>query len=58
MESHGQAGQVQVSEVTKNLLAGKYDFQPVGVIDIKHSAPMPTYLLLRKPPGETCLSKA
>ncbi len=49
MESHGQPGHVQVSEVTKNLLADKYDFQPVGVIDIKHSAPMPTYLLQRKP---------
>lgn len=49
MESHGQPGHVQVSEVTKGLLAGKYDFKPMGVIDIKHSAPMPTYLLQRKP---------
>lgn len=48
MESHGQPGHVQVSEVTKNLLSDKYDFQPMGVIDIKHSAPMPTYLLQRK----------
>ena len=52
MESHGQPGHVQVSEVTKKLLEAKYDFQPMGVIDIKHSAPMPTYLLLqRKPAG-------
>jgi adenylate cyclase len=49
MESHGRQGHVQVSEVTKNLLGNKYDFQPMGVIDIKHSAPMPTYLLQRKP---------
>ncbi len=49
MESHGKPGQVQVSEVTKNLLGDKYDFQPMGVIDIKHSAPMATYLLQRKP---------
>ena len=48
MESHGKPGHVQVSEVTKSLLAGKYDFQPMGLIDIKHSAPMPTYLLQRK----------
>ena len=52
MESHGQPGQVQVSEVTKKLLEAKYDFQPMGVIDIKHSAPMPTYLLLRRQPAK------
>ncbi len=52
MESHGQPGHVQVSEVTKNLLSDKYDFQPMGVIDIKHSAPMPTYLLLQRKPAK------
>jgi adenylate cyclase len=51
MESHGQPGQIQVSEVTKKLLDGKYDFQPMGVIEIKNSAPMPTYLLQKKPAG-------
>ena len=48
MESHGQAGFIQVSEATKKLLEDKYDFKPMGVIDIKHSAPMPTYLLGQK----------
>ncbi len=48
MESHGQPGQIQVSEATKQLLEGKYDFEPVGVIPIKNSQPMPTYLLQRK----------
>jgi len=48
MKSHGQPGHVQVSEVTKKLLEAKYDFQPVGVIDIKHSVPMPISLLPRK----------
>jgi adenylate cyclase len=48
MESHGQPGQIQVSEATKKLLDGKYDFQPVGVIPIKNSPDMPTYLLQRK----------
>ena len=48
MESHGRPGCVQVSEVTKKLLEGKYDFEPMGVTEIKNSAPMPTYLLLRK----------
>jgi len=37
-----------VSEATKKLLEGKYDFSPVGVIEIKNSSPMPTYLLNKK----------
>lgn len=48
MESHGKPGHVQVSEATKRLLEHKFDFQPVGVIEIKNSAPMPTYLLQRR----------
>lgn len=48
MESHGQPGKIQVSEATKQLLEGKYEFTPVGVIEIKNSSPMPTYLLGRK----------
>jgi adenylate cyclase len=48
MESHGQPGQIQVSEVTKRLLESKYDFEPVGVIPIKNSQAMPTYLLRRR----------
>jgi len=52
MESHGRPGYVQVSEVTKKLLEDKYLFEPMGVIDIKHSAPMPTYLLLERKPAK------
>lgn len=48
MESHGQPGRIQVSEATKKLIEGKYEFTPVGVIEIKNSSPMPTYLLARK----------
>jgi adenylate cyclase len=48
MESHGQPGKIQVSEATKKLLEGKYEFSPVGVIEIKNSSPMPTYLLNKK----------
>ena len=53
MESHGRPGYVQVSEVTKKLLEDKYLFEPMGVIDIKHSAPMPTYLVLQRKPAVT-----
>jgi len=49
MKSHGQPGHVQVSEVTKKLLEAKYDFQPVGVIDIKRSVPMPISSCREKP---------
>jgi adenylate cyclase len=48
MESHGRPDCVQVSEVTKKLLEGKYDFEPMGVTEIKNSTPMPTYLLKRR----------
>ncbi|MBI2812685.1 MAG: response regulator [Opitutae bacterium] len=48
MESHGQPGKIQVSEATKKLIEGKYEFTPVGVIEIRNSSPMPTYLLARK----------
>ncbi len=48
MESHGQPGQIQISEITMKLLGNKFDFQAQGKIDIKNSAPMPTYLLLQK----------
>jgi adenylate cyclase len=48
MESHGQAGQIQISEATMKLLGNKFNFEPQGEIDIKSSTPMPTYLLLKK----------
>ncbi len=51
MESHGRPGHIQVSEVTRQLLEGKYDFEPMGLIEIKNSNPMPTYLLQKKPAG-------
>ncbi len=45
MESHGQPGQIQISEITMNLLGNKFAFQSQGEIDIKSASPMPTYLL-------------
>jgi len=47
MESHGQPGQIQISEVTMQLLANKFEFEPQGEIEIKNSGPMPTYILRR-----------
>ena len=48
MESHGQAGKVQVSEITRKLLGDKFLYEPLGEIDIKHSSRVPAYLLRQK----------
>lgn len=48
MESYGQPGRVHVSEATKNLLAGQYDFEPVEQIEMKYVGPRQTYFLKRK----------
>jgi class 3 adenylate cyclase len=45
MESHGQPGEIQISEATMKLLGRKFEFNPQGEIDIKNSVRMPTYLL-------------
>jgi adenylate cyclase len=52
MESHGQPGKIQISEITMKLLGDKFEFLPQGNIDIKSSVPMPTYLLQRKATGK------
>jgi guanylate cyclase len=45
MESHGIAGEIQVTEEVFNRLNGRYDLQPRGTIEVKGKGPMPTYLL-------------
>jgi class 3 adenylate cyclase len=45
MESHGIPNEIQVTEETRNLLAGKYTFEDRGFVDIKGKGPMRTYLL-------------
>lgn len=51
MESHGRPDRIQVSEATRQLLGHRYSFEPVGVIEIKNAAAMPTYLLHRSSAG-------
>jgi class 3 adenylate cyclase len=48
MESHGQPGKIQISEITMKLLGDKFEFEPLGKIDIKNLTPVPAYLLRRK----------
>lgn len=45
MESHGQAGEIQVTESTKLKLEHLFRFTPRGPIQIKGKGPVPTYLL-------------
>ena len=45
MESHGRPGMIQISEATKRLLEGRYQFNPVGLLELKNTRPMQTYLL-------------
>lgn len=48
MESHGQTGEIQISESTRLLLGDKFAYEPLGLIEIKNSEAMPAYLLRKK----------
>ncbi|HTL69245.1 MAG TPA: adenylate/guanylate cyclase domain-containing protein [Lacunisphaera sp.] len=48
MESQGQPGRIQVSEITMKLLGDKFEYEPTGQIDLKSSTRMAAYLLRRK----------
>ena len=48
MESHGQPGRIQISEITMKLLGDKFEFDPLGKIELKNSSPVSAYLLRRK----------
>jgi adenylate cyclase len=45
MESHGIAGEIQVTEATHNLLKDRFIFEDRGLIDVKGKGRMRTYLL-------------
>lgn len=46
MESHGVAGQIQVTEATYQRLQGRYMFEPRGTIAVKGKGEISTYLLM------------
>ena len=48
MESHGQPGRIQISEITMKLLGDKFEFDPLGKIELKNSSPVNAYLLRQK----------
>jgi class 3 adenylate cyclase len=48
MESHGQTGEIQVSESTMRKLGDLFLFEPRGPVLIKGKGSLPTYLLRRR----------
>ncbi len=48
MESHGEAGRIQVSAETAELLGDGFELEPRGTIDIKGKGPMATAFLIRE----------
>ena len=46
MESHAEAGTIQVTERTAERLGPRYELRPRGTIDVKGKGPMATYLLV------------
>ena len=46
MESHGEAGRVQVSEATRELLGDRWQVEPRGEIEVKGKGAMKTFFLL------------
>jgi len=49
MESHGLPSRVHVSEATVAALAGRFEIEARGEIDVKGKGPMATYFLVREP---------
>jgi hypothetical protein len=45
MESHGLAGEIQVTEEVFDRLDQRYMLEPCGTIEVKGNGPMSTYLL-------------
>jgi adenylate cyclase len=48
MEAYGQPGRIHVSAVMRRSLEGKFDFDPVGQIEMKNVGPMETFFLRKK----------
>ncbi|MCB9102036.1 MAG: response regulator [Anaerolineales bacterium] len=48
MESHGLAGQIQVTQATYEFLQHTFLFEPRGAISVKGKGELPTYLLMAK----------
>ena len=51
MESTGEVGKIQVTSQTRDLLAGRFDLEERGIIEVKGKGPIQTWFLIgRKQP--------
>lgn len=50
MESHGTPGRIQVTEAVRARLAGRFDFEPRGEIEVKGKGAMEVYYLVGERP--------
>jgi adenylate cyclase len=48
MQAHGLAGEIQVTGAVRDALAGRYEFEERGPIEVKGVGEMRTWLLLRR----------
>ena len=48
MEAHGVPGRIQVTDTTRDRLAGSHEFEPRGTVDVKGLGRTPVYLLTRR----------
>lgn len=46
MESHGEAGRIQITEATYSLIKDEFVCEPRGVIEVKGKGPLRTYFLV------------
>ena len=46
MESSGEAGQIQISDSTRQLLDGEFQYVPRGTVDVKGKGLMTTWFLI------------
>jgi len=51
MESHGLAGEIQVTGRTYERLKGRYELRERGELDVKGKGPMTTYFLVGRVPS-------
>ncbi len=51
MESHGVPGRIQVTHAVRTRLAGRFDFESRGLVDVKGKGPLPTWFLLPPAPA-------
>ncbi|MBR1143028.1 adenylate/guanylate cyclase domain-containing protein [Bradyrhizobium sp. AUGA SZCCT0431] len=53
MESTGEPGKIQVASRTRELLAGCFELEERGIIEVRGKGPMPTWFLIGRKPTQS-----